>query len=131
MFLLTNEWYSRNEEPQSAIAVFLLYGTGEDILYEVMKAYHFLIFLLTTVGLADVIKKWKPEQAYFILNIFGGMLFHMIWEAKTRYVLGYFVLMVPIAAYGFWELIKAVQNLNMEKGQRSIKAAAIKNRISE
>ncbi len=131
MSLLTNEWYSRNEEPQSAIAVFLLYGTGKDILYEVMKAYHFLIFLLTTVGVAAVIKKWKPEQAYFILNIFGGMLFHMIWEAKTRYVLGYFVLMVPIAAYGFWELIKAVQNLNMEKGQRSIKAAAIKNRISE
>lgn len=115
MALLTNEWYSRNEEPQSAIAVFLLYGAGKDILYEIMKAYHFLIFLLTTAGVAAVIKRWKPEQAYFILNIFGGMLFHMIWEAKTRYVLGYFVLMVPIAAYGFQELIRAVQNLYMKR----------------
>lgn len=131
MSLLTNEWYSRNEEPQSAIAVFLLYGTGKDILYEVMKAYHFLIFLLTTAGVAAVIKKWKPEQAYFILNIFGGMLFHMIWEAKTRYVLGYFVLMVPIAAYGFRELIRIAQNLYMERRTACIKTEAIKNRTSE
>lgn len=106
MSLLTNEWYSRNEQPQSAIAVFFLYGMGKDILYEIMKGYHFLIFLLTTAGMITVVKSWKPEQAYFVLNIFGGMLFHMIWEAKTRYVLGYFVLMVPVAAYGFVQLWK-------------------------
>lgn len=115
MALLTNEWYSRNEEPQSAIAIFFLYGRGKDILYEFMKAYHFLIFLLVTVGVIAIIRKWKPEQAYFILNIFGGMLFHMIWEAKTRYVLGYFVLMVPVAAYGFWKLIRIAQNRYMER----------------
>ena len=30
----------------------------------------------------------------------------MIWEAKARYVLGYFVLMLPIAAFGLGRLLE-------------------------
>lgn len=101
MSIQTNEWYSRNCEPQSNLAISLLYGTGRTILTEVMNSYHFLIMLGAAVGLWIQRKDWKLEKAYFILNIFGGILFHMLWEAKARYVLCYFVLMLPVAAAGY------------------------------
>ena len=101
MSIQTNEWYSRNCEPQSNLAISLLYGTGRTILTEVMNIYHFLTMLGAAVGLWIQRKDWKLEKAYFILNIFGGILFHMLWEAKARYVLCYFVLMLPVAAAGY------------------------------
>lgn len=30
----------------------------------------------------------------------------MLWEAQARYILGYFVLMLPLAAVGLNEIIK-------------------------
>lgn len=81
MSLLTNEWYSRNEFPQSDIVNFFLYGMGRDILYEFMKAYHFLMFLFVSIGGVMVCKKWKIERAYFVL-------------------------MLPIAAYGCFGILQ-------------------------
>lgn len=37
-----------------------------------------------------------------MLNIFGGFLFHMLWEAQARYILGYFILLLPLTAYGLY-----------------------------
>lgn len=106
--MITNEWYSRHSEPLSDVAYFFIYGFGRNILYEIMNIYHFLIFLSTAAFCLLRRKKWDFAQAYFILNIFGGFLFHMIWEAQSRYVLGYFILMLPLAACGvsdlFWRL---------------------------
>lgn len=36
-----------------------------------------------------------------IIGVFGGLLFHTIWEANSRYVLAYGLLLVPYAAAGF------------------------------
>lgn len=51
------------------------------------------------------------EGAYFVMNIFGGFLFHMLWEAKARYILGYFVLLLPLAAFGLNEILKKTDGL--------------------
>lgn len=99
--MLTNEWYSRNVEPQSDLAVSLLYGNGRNLLLAFMNAYHFLIFLGAGIWAVGCLKNWKLETSYLVLNIFGGLLFHMIWEAKSRYVLFYFILLLPLAAQGY------------------------------
>ncbi len=106
MSLLTNEWYSRNVEPQSQVAEFFLYGTGRTLLLFLMNIYHFLIWGGTAIFCVGSIPKWSLPKAYLMLNIFGGLLFHMIWEAKARYVLIYFVLMVPLAAWGCLKIEK-------------------------
>ncbi len=98
--MITNEWASRHVENLSPVANFFIYGTGRDILYSLMNFYHFLMFLFAAIFFITKRKEWNLPAAYFLLNIFGGFLFHMIWEAQSRYILGYFVLMLPIAAYG-------------------------------
>jgi hypothetical protein len=39
------------------------------------------------------------------LIILGGFVYHLIFEAKSQYVLPYFIMMVPFAAYGFYSLV--------------------------
>lgn len=36
----------------------------------------------------------------FIVAVLGGFLFHMVWEANSRYILPYFLLLLPYAAHG-------------------------------
>ncbi len=103
--MLTNEWYSRDVEPQSEVALFFLYGKGRELLLAIMNVYHFLIFSGTAIWGCRFLKKWNLEISYLVLNIFGGMMFHMIWEAKSRYVLFYFVLLLPLAAAGCFRLV--------------------------
>ena len=103
--MITNEWNSRYVENLSPLAHFFIYGFGRDILYSIMNLYHFFIFLCTIAFSCIFPRKWTCEKAYFVLNIFGGFLFHMIWEAQSRYILGYFVLMLPLAASGLYGML--------------------------
>lgn len=98
--MITNEWSSRYVENLSPLAHFFIYGSGRDLLYGIMNFYHFFMFLCTMINCWISRRRWSFENAYFVLNIFGGFLFHMIWEAQSRYILGYFVLMLPLAAFG-------------------------------
>lgn len=109
--MITNEWNSRHVENLSLLAQFFIYGTGRDVLYWLMNIYHFFLFLCTGAYCLFMRKEWSLERAYFVLNIFGGFLFHMIWEAQARYILGYFVLMLPLAAFG---LNKILLKINLE-----------------
>lgn len=106
--MITNEWSSRHVDNLSPVANFFIYGTGRTILYEIMNVYHFFIFLCTTIFFTCKREKWSLVKAYFMLNIFGGFLFHMIWEAQSRYILGYFVLMLPLAACGCYKLLSYI-----------------------
>lgn len=98
--MITNEWASRHVDGLSPVANFFLYGLGRDILYGIMNVYHLIIFLGSSLFFFFQRNKWTFLKAYYILNIFGGFLFHMLWEAQSRYILGYFVLMLPLAACG-------------------------------
>ena len=109
--MITNEWNSRYVENLSQLAHFFIYGLGRDILYEIMNCYHFFMFLCTGVYCWFSLKEWSLERAYFVLNIFGGFLFHMIWEAQARYILGYFVLMLPLAAWGLERILSGLSKI--------------------
>ncbi len=106
--MITNEWATRHAQPLSSFDEFLIYGVGRNILYGVMNVYHFLMFLFASAYFVLRRKEWSLPKAYFMLNIFGGFLFHMLWEAQSRYILGYFVLMLPIAAAGLCAVFEKV-----------------------
>ena len=43
------------------------------------------------------------------LIVFGGMLYHLIFEAKSQYAYVYAVLLFPLAAFGFGEFAGAMR----------------------
>ena len=43
---------------------------------------------------------FTAEEALLLIFIFGGMLFHELWEASGRYTMRYYLTMLPLAAWG-------------------------------
>lgn len=44
-----------------------------------------------------------------MIAVLGGFLFHMVWEANSRYIFPYFLLMLPYAALGLDNFFKIIQ----------------------
>ena len=40
----------------------------------------------------------------------GGLLYHLLFEAKSQYALPYFVLLVPLAAWGLSRLFHRTEH---------------------
>ena len=46
-------------------------------------------------------KKQKRADAALIITFLGGFFFHILWEAKSRFILVYFILLIPYGAAGY------------------------------
>ena len=96
------ELTSRHVEGQPAIMYSIVYGKGRIVFQWIMNVFQFLIYLGTAVYVADVYRKRKLgfNEAFLILFVFGGMLFHELWEGSSRYTMRYYICLLPFAAYG-------------------------------
>lgn len=99
------------EEEREAIGESLYTGTLNRILQGFMNAYQLLIYASVLLLLIRRRKTKEPLEWYILLiAVIGGVLFHLLWEAKSRYVLPYFVFMLPMAAAGLYEIKEMLQH---------------------
>lgn len=69
-----------------------------------MDVYQSVIYFGAFLFLLLIIRKKIPvEQLSLLIVVIGGFLFYVVWEAKSRYVLPYFIMLIPSAACG-WDL---------------------------
>ena len=96
------ELTSRHVEGQPAIVYSIVYGMGRTIFQWIMNVSQNIIYLGAVLYCIGVIIRRKLDftHAFLILFIFGGMLFHEVWEGSSRYVIRYYICMLPFAAYG-------------------------------
>ena len=52
------------------------------------------------LGLIVMLRKRESGQMIFPITILGGILFHLLFEANSKYALTYLPMFLPIAAYG-------------------------------
>lgn len=76
-------------------------GTAGKIFTEYCNVYQCLIYFCTLVFLIRNRKSYHLLLYIGIIGIIGGFLFHIIWEANSRYILTYWLLMIPYAAMAF------------------------------
>ncbi len=74
-----------------------------------MNQYQQLIFLGVLLSCVFLWFRRDIRQCLPVLVILGGILYHLLFEAKSQYALPYFILMVPLAAYGFCGLFKSAE----------------------
>ena len=55
-----------------------------------------------------MLKKCEWGVMYYlgIITVIGGFLFHMMWEANSRYIFPYAMLLIPYAAFGFGNILE-------------------------
>ena len=102
-------WISRIHEDGAEIpeVVTSLYtGDLHDDAVDYMNVYHFIITFATMCFLISRVRKIKTDELFLGLIVFGGFLFHMLWEAKAQYTMTYFVMLVPYAAAGIYGIIE-------------------------
>ena len=67
------------------------------------KAMNYMVQLIYAGFLLSVLalfKKRDPGQLLYPIAILGGILFHLLFEANSKYVISYLPLFYPLAAYG-------------------------------
>ena len=62
------------------------------------KALIFLIFTLSIIVLVQHRNNLSNELILLLTIFIGGFLFHILWEAKSRYIIPYIIILIPIAS---------------------------------
>ena len=75
-----------------------------------MNQFQQLIFFGMLLSLFELWRRRDMESSLLPLIILGGLLYHLLFEAKSQYVLPYFVLMIPMAAFGFGWFFYRIEN---------------------
>ena len=71
-----------------------------------MKAFQLFMYGCILLWLLLRFRKRPPIESYVLLiAVFGGFLFSILWEAKTRYVMPYMLLMIPYFGIGMSDLM--------------------------
>lgn len=71
--------------------------------------YQILIFIFAGIGLIKLRKKDSLDILILPIIFLGGLVFHILWETKSIYVLQYYFILLPFAAKGidlFFNYIK-------------------------
>lgn len=89
------------EEPPSGIVERLYYGVWQQRYRDYMNRYVTVLYLgvILCCG-AGLARRADILQCMLLIGVIGGFLFSILWEAKSRYVLPYIVLLIPYMALG-------------------------------
>lgn len=106
-----NSIYPQEKDISSyKVANELLNGDSYEYIVIYSKAIVILIFAGTMMTI--VINKTKINNEILFLCIFflGGCAFHFLWEAKSRYIISYVVILIPVACMGITQTIDIIIN---------------------
>ena len=75
----------------------------------------FQVWILSGAFCYIVLRKDKTDYEWIFLLIFlGGFMFHLFWEAGSRYAFPYYLMLIPYACIGLALLEKKVEGLIKE-----------------
>ena len=95
------------KEQQSAFAASVYFGKLRNFVEAETNIHQLVVYGGVLCLLLFVRKRWQRIDNYLLLiGVFGGFLFSILWEAKTRYVFPYYLAMLPYGAAGIYELVK-------------------------
>ncbi len=89
------------------ITEFILYDCSE-ALKDFMGFHQQLVMIGVFAASVSMLKRRSNASVSLSLVILGGFLYHLIFEAKSQYILPYFILMIPLAAFGVVKIFEAI-----------------------
>lgn len=84
-------------------------GEGAKRTLALMNQFQQLLLLGCLFAALRLLIRKKIRIALLPLVVLGGISYHLLFEAKSQYALPYFVLMIPMAAYGLSGLFHRIE----------------------
>lgn len=79
------------------------------------KAFILILFGRVITFIIMYRKNLSNEAILLLVSFVGGFMFHVLWEAKSRYIIPYIVILIPLASIKF---MKNKNELLLEKADR-------------
>lgn len=102
-------WISQTKKHFTSVPGFVN-SVYKGILGNVLAFYFNIFQQLILIGfLVAIIKYFRKQDINFIflpVIILGGFFYHLLFEAKSQYILTYFVMLVPYAAFGIYTIMQ-------------------------
>ena len=101
-----------HELPSFVNYIVSIYGSFRMIPY-----FKFFETVIYVAAFFFVCFEHRPDAKSLLLltTFIGGVLFHLLWEAKAQYALFYFVLLIPVAMNGCGALRRCLNGLAVSK----------------
>lgn len=64
------------------------------------------LYALAALGAVFQLKKPKTGMLALPVAVFGGFLYHQLFEGKSQYIFPYALLLLPLAACGLWQAVE-------------------------
>ncbi len=99
-----NMWNYENEEKMKKIDAIL--QKGENIAIILNKSIVILAFGNAIITLIRYRSKISKDSLLLVIIFTGGFVFQMLWEAKSRYIIPYIVILFPLIGIDNTKYIK-------------------------
>lgn len=107
---------SQLTEKNASLGKLLYSGLSLKIMSFFLNYLNAFIYLGAFIYTVYCIKHDKDFLSLILLVAFmGGFLFSLIWEAKGRYTMPFFILIIPLCAMGFINFTEVMKNLLKKK----------------
>lgn len=113
-------WTNQVRDHYGAIGpmAYWMLNDGEYTVKSYMNLYQQFIFVGALAAAFFCFKKKETAPALLLLIILGGFSYHLFFEAKSQYALTYFILMIPLAAYGVQQLAEKADILISKRKEK-------------
>lgn len=113
-------WVSEHRKGMHAIPLSkpiksLYHGDLHEVYVQYTNTYQFVIVLFSGLGIWFLRKRFTYMQLSLGVLMIGGFLFHMIWEGNSKYILPYFLLLIPYASIGLCNIFNFIKKKETAK----------------
>lgn len=105
---------------ENKIFVAIFEGHKFEVLKSSQKIIIYIIFAGSLICVIMNKKEISNEMILLILVFLGGFSFHILWEAKARYIIPYVVILIPLSVIGINELIRKIKERKDRKNEKNI-----------
>lgn len=100
--------YKQQSREVNCIGKFIYEGVSNYLLIKFVDFYNSILYITATIAILVIFKNKKKNnelEMFLPLAFLGGFSYHLLFEAKSQYLIVYAIILIPYSAEGLRKLI--------------------------
>lgn len=106
-------YHNQSSRPSNFVGNLVYYGASHQFLSFLMNFYSSFLYITSFISICSLYRKKKFTNCsllLFPLIFLGGFFYHLLFEAKSQYLITYALILIPYSAYGFKSLVSYISS---------------------